>query len=271
MRKRLGVPPHFYVKPLLYDLVRHEGPFDLQFDLSSQNSLKLKNKELDAAFLSPIDYGRSSSEYLIVPQVGVASVGESRLIRLYFHEGLHKIKTIAVDIGMTSELVLAKIIFAEKYDTDIQFLPMKPNLDEMLAKADAALLVGDQVLFQTSTIKTKLDLVDQWHDLTELVYVHGFWVGREHTFTGEEITLLRRSQGLGVQHLKDIAQGIADERNISREASLEYLRSLQFGFAEDAIEGLSEFFRYAFYYGALSDIPKIKFYSDAEQQNFSLN
>ncbi len=271
MGNRYGIPRYLYTRPLTYGLEHGAQNIDLQTDLSSRNALRLKSKELDAALLSPIDYARNSAEYCIVPNICVSSSTGNRTALLHFREGLRKINTIAADIGLTSELVLAKIILSEKYETNPQFIPMLPDIPAMLAKADAALLVGGPSLFASLDTECTVDLVEEWADLTDLPYVHALWLAHRTALTPSKLYVLKRSFEEGQHHLSDIALSAAKEEQSSPEDCGVYLSSFNFTLDEEAVESLSEFYRYAFYYRLLGEIPEIKFYPPELEPDIPLN
>jgi chorismate dehydratase len=270
MGNRYGIPHYLHTKPLTYGLEHGPHGVDLLADLSSQNALRLKSGELDAALLSPIDYARNSNEYFITSKICVCGSG-NRTTLLHFREGLRKINTIATDIGLTSEVVLAKIILTEKYDTNPQFIPMTPEINTMLAKADAALLVGGPTLFSSLDTRCTIDLADEWYDLTDLPYVYSLWLCRQDSISPNTLFLLKQSCQEGVRHINDIAVAASNDEQISPEECKTYLSSFSFNLDEEATESLSEFYRYAFYYGVLSEIPEIKLYPEGLPPDIPLN
>jgi chorismate dehydratase len=261
-KKNLGISAHLYCEPL-----RGSGdvgaPFTWNLDAAARNAIGLKDRQLDAAFLTPISYARESSLYYIVPRVAVASTGADATITLHVREGLQQIRTIAVDPSSSSEIVLTKIILMECFDLSPKIVPFSGSLEEALAKADAALLVGDPSLRAQGNHESALDLVEEWNELTGLPYVHGFWCGREHSLTMEEIRLLQQACTEGLGDLDGISSRapLAHTLNgYSPAAIRDYLDGFTFVFAEEEEEGVREFNRYAFYHAALPDIPELQFY-----------
>lgn len=259
MRKKLAIPRHLYVAPLTHGLVHDASLFELLYDVSTANAVKLRNDEVHGAFLTPIDYAREGSDYLILPDVALSSKNESKAIVLFFRTGLSLISTVAVDIGVTSEIVLARIILAEKYGINPQFIPMIPDLPAMLEKADAALLVGDTILNFLDNPR-RLDLVDEWTDLTELPYIHGFWGYKPNALNSAERRSLLNAREEGIQHFDSIIQNIS-HHGISDD----YLRRFSYILDEETINSLGEFFRYSFYYGVIADIPEIRIDTSANE------
>jgi chorismate dehydratase len=267
---RFGVPRYVYTKPLTYGLEHAAEKADLLTDLSSQNALRLKSRELDVALLTPVDYARNSNEHLIVPNICASSTA-SRTVLLHLREGLRRINTIAVDIGLTSELVLAKIVLSEKYDSEPQFIPMTPDINTMLAKADAALLVGGPALFSSLDAARTIDLVEEWGDLTDLPYVHALWLSHRNSLTLDTVHSLKQSCEQGVRHMKEIALEASKNEEVSRQEFESYLSSFRFDLDDEAVESISEFYRYAFYYGMLGEVPEIKLYPEELPPDIPLN
>jgi predicted solute-binding protein len=277
MKSRLAASDALYLKPLLFGLDRTESLFDPVIDIPAQNALKLSQRSegIRSAFLSPIDYARHGGEYCIVPNICVASSIPTNTIQLILNSDLHTINTVAIDVRFTSEIILAKIILEEKYRTDpsrsnLQFIPMMPDIDAMLAKADAALLVNEApVVYNKSGVFT-LDLVEEWNDLTDLPYVHGFWVGREEEMTEQEAKALLMAKNNGVLLQLQIAQEAAQQRNLPLGEITQYFSSFSYDLGEREQESLAEFIQYAYYHTVIGDVPEIRFFdvsSNLSSQN----
>jgi predicted solute-binding protein len=277
MKSRLAVSDALYLKPLLFGLDRTESPFDILIDAPAQNALKFSQRSegIRNAFLSPIDYARYGAEYCLVPNICVASSNPTKTIQLALKSELSDIHRIAVDVRFTSEIILAKIILEEKYPNlssrqNLQFIPMIPDIDAMLAKADAALLVNEFPPSNRTSDVFMLDLVEEWNDLTDLPYVHGFWVGREEEMTEQEANALVTAKMSGVHLQSQIAQGIAQQRNHSVEEITQYLSLFSYDLGEREEESLTEFIHYAYYHTVLGDIPEIRYF-DLNSENPSQN
>jgi predicted solute-binding protein len=251
--KRIGILPHLFVQPLLYGLKRQEDPplFELlesHHAGTSELAIKLRQSQLDGAFLSPIDYARDSSRYRIIPSVGVLSEGESSAITLLFRENLRRVSSIAVDPSAGSEVVLAHLIFLEKYDSVPKIVPTAATgpggLEAALGKADAVLLLGDSAL-EAEGRRNKLDLVAEWGDMTGLPYIHGFWVAPGEALSVPEAQTLIESGRKGASNLESVSRNTG------------YLRRFRYEMDEGALSALAEFFRMAFYHGILKEIPEL--------------
>ncbi|MGD1044336.1 MAG: MqnA/MqnD/SBP family protein [Bacteroidota bacterium] len=277
MKSRLAASDALYLRPLLFGLDRTESPFDLVIDIAANNAIKLSERSdgIRNAFLSPIDYARHGGEYRIVPDICIASSNPTNTIQLVFKSHLHNVERVAIDVRFTSEIILAKIILAEKYrnqpaHSQLQFIPMMPDIDAMLAKADAVLIVQDNPRMISRADTVTLDLVEEWNDLTGLPYVHGFWVGREEELSKMEAQALFAAKNNGVLLKSQIAQSVAQKQNLSLSELTGYLSSFSYDFSEKEEESLAEFIHYAYFHGVIGDVPEIIFF-DVETSNPSQN
>jgi len=275
----IGVSEASYLRPLWYGLRNSEGDLDLRVDIPAQLPIELQQRigNLRCAFLSPIDYARHGGDYCIVPGVAVSSVNCSNTIQLFINPDVRDIEKIAVDIRVTSEIILAKIILAEKYPNreaskrPLQFLPMLPNRGEMLRIADAALIVNLYPVEKVEEEPFALDLVEEWNDMTGLPYVHGCWVGHDEENLGGVVRELLRSKERGLTHLDQIADTIAVERNLSRQFASQYLSTFSYEFGELEQESMTEFMKYAYFHSILPDVPDLSFFDVGPTQLPSIN
>lgn len=260
MAKRVGIVPDVFAQPLFYGLKEWEGPvrpFELVEELPARLTQKLREKNLDAAFLSPIDYAKDYGMYSIVPNVGASSQGETGASFVIFKENLRTVTSLAVKPVSTSEIVLAHLVFAEKYGSPPAIIPFAGTIEQALVKADGVLCAGDEALVYRDHPHT-LDLVEEWDDLTGLPFVHGMWVARENALTRVELHAIIESAKKGRAHLADISNEV------------DYLSQFQYDMNDDARAGLAEFFRMAYYHGILSDIPEIRFSSLPDERRRSI-
>ncbi len=264
--KRLGIPGALLTFPLTAPL-RNASKFELAVDAPARNAIRLREHNLDAALLSPIDYARDSSSYRVVPGIAVSSQSANSAVTLHFREGLHEITTLAADPALISEIILTKIILAEEFDVSPRIVPLQGPLDAMLGKADAALQAGDSSLREAAVHPNVLDLVEAWIEMTELPFVHYFWCAREEDLTEHDVQTLQRARKEGMAMLDEIAAEASSFSlsSIPIAAVKAHLETFSYDFAPDAEEGLKEFLRYAYYHGVLPDVPDMRCFGADEE------
>jgi chorismate dehydratase len=235
----------------------------LFFESAGVNTERLLNDECDAALIGPIEYARNSSDFSLYPSIGVSSRGESRTSVLCVNRNIRSIASVAVGAVSSSDIVLAKIILSEKFEQDIVIVPVIGSVQQMLLKADAALLIGNALLISQWEGPT-LDLVDEWTDMTGMPFVHLLCAARKEKYKKEIGSLLLSSQESGAASLPVIAAQQSKELPYPVEAMERQLEGYVYGFDDEAREALGEFFRYAFYLGILPDVPEIEVFGGGE-------
>lgn len=255
--RTLGLPATLYCRPFAEGL-RNDASFVLVNGEPAVLAQKLLARELDAAFLSPIDYARNASEYLIVPNSAVSSAEGNNAIVVHFREGARSVQTLAVQPASASDIILAKILLAERFDLTPQIVPVLGSLDEMLARGDAALLAADAAMRYALSRPNALDLVEEWIVATDLPYVHGFWAAREGALSKPDLRAVSTAGKRGYDALASAGGPLADA-----------LETFSYDLTADVQEGITEFFRYAYYHGILPDIPDLRFFGAADEPSGS--
>ncbi len=252
---RIGGQRDLFAQPL-YRTIKGSASAELLIDTPSVHFDAIMSNEMDAAFTTPVDYAQNSSGMILYPNVGVSSSGYSNVARLYLRKNLQQITSLAVGNVSTTDVALTRIILGEKYDSEPTIIPVLGSVDEMLVKADCALVTGETLLTLQSEIPF-IDIVDEWSDITELPFVHSFCIARSEKFSKEIQTILQTSIEAGRNSIGSIANEIAAETNRSSDLIQNYLSHFSYGFDELSKASLDEFFRMAFFYGMLADIPEI--------------
>jgi chorismate dehydratase len=260
---RLGVPVDFYTAPLVVPLAASDA-FVRHADTPARLALALREKKLDAAFLSPLEYARDSSLFEVIPGAGASSSVSTGTVSLIFRdEHLHSVNTIAIDPAFPSEIVLARIILAEEYELSPKFVPATGSVTDMLARADAVLLAGDASLRAVDVHPNRIDLVEAWTELTDLPYVHGMWVVPTGGGTPELAEILQDAARKAYDTV-DTITGSAPPTLFpgQNQASLaDYLNAFAYDLTGEDLDSVQEFMRFAYYHGVLPDVGDLNMYS----------
>ncbi len=254
--KVLGVLPQLYCRPLVWHL-GHQHRFSVKTGTPAENALGLRRHELTAALMTPLDYAREMSHSQLLPAAAVSSEGRGDVVTLHFREGLHTISTLAADPSSSAEIVLAKIILSEQFESDPSIVPAVGPLSLMLERADAALVVGLEKVPGAAGHANMIDLVDAWTDMTRLPYVHAVWCGRIDDIEPDDINDITPSRETVISAIDDIAAHSEPELAGSVR---DYLETFTFGITDDIESAMTEFLRYAYYHGFIPDIPDLRFF-----------
>ena len=84
----------------------------------------------------------------ILPGCTIASKGKVRSLLLVHRasQPLEKLRSVAADTASRTTLAYTRILFHRWGNPDVPFVPLAADLDLMLERADAAILIGDPAL-----------------------------------------------------------------------------------------------------------------------------
>ncbi len=141
----------------------------------SQCADLLASGQVEVALIPAIEYQRLA-DIEMVPGVCVASRGEVRSVLLVSRlTDLLQVRTVALDESSRTSAALVRIIFREFLGFEPDWVPAKPDLDQMLAASEAALIIGDPgMTFQKDGLSV-FDVAGLWQGFTDLGFVFAFW------------------------------------------------------------------------------------------------
>jgi chorismate dehydratase len=220
--------------------------------------------------LVPIAELATSPELRILPGCTIASKGRVRSLLLVHRarQPLTKLQSVAADTASRTTIAYARILFQKWGNPGIQFLPMAADLDMMLERADAAILIGDPALLaleersnRTERSDDELvycDVAEEWKALTGLPYVSAVWGAARGTAAQggpsdegiAEDFILSRDHGLA--NIDALVAEWARRLPIPENTIRSYLTgSIHYVLDEECVEGMRGFFRMAAECGVL--------------------
>jgi chorismate dehydratase len=262
---RLGAVGYLNARPLVYGLEARPR-FDLRYDVPSECARLLHAKAIDVGLIPSIEYLRGPQPYSLVPGPAVTSRGPVASVAIYTRREPRDIKTIAMDTSSRTSVALATVLLRRRYDATPEPAPMAPDLDAMLAKHDAALIIGDLALFldHTAAGARKIDLGEAWTAMTGLPFVYAVWTGWPGALTPEDIATLQRARDEGVVHSDQVAAAYYPDDAPRQAVARRYLRdNIRYVLGPEELEGLQTFYRYAAESGLASFDGTLRFYHAA--------
>ena len=144
---------------------------------------------------------------------------------------------------------------------------MEPNLEQMLAHYDAALLIGDPALQVDRSHYHTLDLAEEWIRYTGKPFVFAFWAVRGEALREADPALDlaavfrdSRDHGLQPQNLEHIVQEWTPRLGLTEQGVRQYLtESIHYQLDAGCLEGLRLFYQYAAEIGVLPAAPRLQF------------
>jgi predicted solute-binding protein len=265
---RLGAVTYLNARPLVYGLERQVERFALRYDVPAECARLLHAHETDLGLIPSIEYLRGPVPYLIVPGPAVISRGTVASVAIFTRREPADIRTIAMDSSSRTSVALATIVLQRRFGAAVEAVPMAPDLDAMLARADAALIIGDTALFIDAAAAgvRKIDLGEEWTAMTGLPFVYACWTGWPDAVGPDDAAALRRARDEGVAQSDAVAAAYYPEDTPRQAAARHYLRdNIRYVLGDDELQGLKTFYRYASEAGMVSFDGTVRFY-DAEHQ-----
>ena len=261
MKPRLGAVPYLNTRPLVVALECDPAPFALSYAVPSRCARELADGTIDVGIIPAIEYARNSRLYWIVPEIAIGSQGPVLTVRLFCRRPLPQIERIALDTSSRTSVALLAILLREKFALTPQLIEAPPDLDAMLAAADAALLIGDQVFPHLDGDLESLDLGREWTAMTDLPFVFAFWAGRQQALTPAQVQQLQWAKEQGLCQVPSIAAAYSRECGGPPEFYERYLtHHIRFDLDEAAQAGLRLFYQLAHRHGLIDAVPRLRFY-----------
>jgi chorismate dehydratase len=244
---RLGAVGYLNARPLTWALDRAPDRWRVRYDLPAVCARLLYDDEVDLGLVPSIEYLRSD-DYRFVPGVGIGSRGPVASVALFTRRPIADIRHIALDTSSRTSVTLIRVLCQRRYRITPEFVPHGPDLAAMVRDYDAGLLIGDPALEADAAAYgvTKIDLGEEWTEMTGLPFVYAAWTGRSGAIGGQEVRLLQEAQGEGVAAYPAIAAEYANNHGAAPDRALAYLRdNMRYGLGADEQKGLQLFLDYA--------------------------
>jgi chorismate dehydratase len=237
-----------------------QGQSRLHFCVPSECAARIDNEEDDLGIVPVIEVHRQG--LLSVPGTGIACDGPVRSILLISPKNPARIRTLAADAGSRTSVILCRILLRLVFSADVEIVTMEPDVEAMLGRADAALLIGDAALrLDPSSFPGQvLDLGQLWKELTGLPMVFAVWAGRPAR-VGPLIDQgiaewLQDSLQFGLQSLNTIIDTESRLRGFSPDLTRRYLtQHIRFEIGERENRGMARFLQHAAQLDALVTSP----------------
>lgn len=261
---RLGAVGYLNARPLVYGLERSPR-FDVRYDLPSECARLLHAHEIDVGLIPSIEYLRGPRSYGIVPGPAVVSGGPVASVALYTTKLIADVRSIALDTSSCTSVALVSVLCAHLFRIRPRLEPQGPDLQHMLERCDAALIIGDNALFlDPATVRPqveKIDLGEAWATLTGLPFVYAFWAGWPHAVTPADAEALQRARNEGIAHIDEVARAYFPDNPERQAVGSRYLRdNIGYFLGRKELEGLRTFYEYATELGLVSYQGTMNFY-----------
>jgi chorismate dehydratase len=275
---RISASSYSNTAPLVWSFLygQNHGNVEIILDNAPARSAELLAQDRVDAALVPVIASQVIDGIKLVPDV---CVGAKRLVRsvclVTKGEDLKDVRSVALDVSSKTSVVLTKIIFREFLGFEPDWRDAKPDINEMLADCDAALLIGDPALsiaefrMQNAdlakgaaalrTVHSALrtyDLAELWNHHTGLGFVFAMWM----TLREKCDIDFAAARDEGLEHLDDIVANYAPAIGLDQTEMTEYLaENISFSVDEKMKNGMDLFFSLAYKNKLIDGIKQLSF------------
>ncbi len=247
---RIAAVSFLNAKPLIQGLgdradvsLRTAPPADLPALLNANKT--------DVALVPVIDTIRSGSTWKIVSDACIACDGATLTVRIFSRIDPSDITTLHVDRDSHSSVALARLLWREKFGTDLELVTIDAAKarESDVANCEAVLLIGDKVVHPPPGIElfsTHIDLGATWKSLTGLPFVFAAWAAADDAKGKRIAPILSTARDTGVAMADALATEFAPKMNWPTDLAHRYLTQyLSFTIGHRQREGMRLFLELA--------------------------
>jgi chorismate dehydratase len=248
-KARIAASSYLNTAPLIWSFIHgsQRDQVELFTDTAPARCAEmLANGEVDAALVPIIEYQRIP-DIAIVPDVCVGSRTAVRSVVLVTRKNnLKKVESVALDESSRTSVALVKIIFREFLGFEPKWETSAPDLNSMLAHADAALIIGDPAMKIPRDKFRVFDLATLWHEFTGYGFVFAMWMVRKDSVERIRAIDFAAARDEGVANLGQIAAAYAKQIELTEDDVRSYLtQNIVFSADEEMQKGLTLYFELA--------------------------
>lgn len=245
-----------------------QGKYELSFTVPSQCAEALRSGAVDLAIIPAIEYQRMNG-LVVLPGLSISSKERVRSLLLIAKKPLKEVRRVALDVSSRSTQTMTKILCAKHWGIAPEFFEAEPDLEKMLERADAALLIGDPALqFALKMDSSRevagekkldvYDMVEEWRALTKLPAVLAVWAGRPEAVTKKVIEDFQASLAYGMEHLDEICEDASAEMKLPADELRRYLiENIDYGLDAENAQGLKRYYELSAELGILSEVREV--------------
>ncbi|MBM7564489.1 menaquinone biosynthesis protein [Paenibacillus sacheonensis] len=251
-----------------------EDRFRIEKRVPAALNRALRQGEIDITSMSSFAYAENADNYLVLPDLSVSAKGRVNSILLFMKKPLDQVLRgrIAMTTTSATSVNLLKILMKLYYQAEPSYVTMEPSLDDMLAEADAALLIGDTAIHASWANRHKglavIDLGELWRSWTgygmtfALVAVRREVAERDPEAVSDVLHALTESKERSLRDLNPLIAKACAQLGGEPSYWHRYFHELHYNFGSDEQAGLSLYFDYAHQLGLLPHEVHMRFFED---------
>jgi len=262
IRFRLAASSYLNSAPLIWSFLygSKRGQVDFIEAVPARCAELLAKQEVAAALVPVIEYQRIAGGAL-VRDVCVGSQKEVLSVVLVSKDTeLEHVRSVALDESSRTSATLVRIIFREFLDHEPAWNTRSPNLEAMLERNDAALIIGDPgMTFPRAGLKV-WDMASLWRKYTGLGFVFAMWMVRDDAIERARQVDFAAARDEGVAHVEDIVGEYQSKIPMPVGELRRYLTENIVFHVDDAMKrGLQLYFELAFKHKLIESVKHLQF------------
>ncbi len=271
-RLRVAAISFLNTAPLMWDFQHPplatslNSRYQIDWMLPAECANRLASGQADIG-LVPIAALATTPGLSILPGCTIASKGHVRSLLLVRRasQPIADLRSVAADKASRTTLAHARILLGKWGNPSVPFVPLGADLDAMLDRADAAIVIGDPALLALEERANRFertgeelvyhDLAEEWHTLTGLPFVSAVWGIASSIPVDERIAEdFIQSRNHGLQNIETLAAEWSRKLPISEYTIRDYLTTnIHYILDEECIEAMRVFFHMAAECGVLPE------------------
>jgi chorismate dehydratase len=247
--------------PLNLSLARR---YSIEYMLPSECAARLSSGAADIGLI-PIAALSTIPGLRILPGCTIASKHRVRSLLLVRRSNmpLSRVRSVAADTASRTTVAYTRILFHKWGNPSVEFIPMAANLDTMLERADAAIIIGDPALLALEEESNRYirtgeelvyhDLAYEWRSLTDLPFVSAVWAAAPDCKIDDNVADdFIRSRDQGLNNIETLVTEWSHRFPMQESTIRTYLtENIHYVLDEECIDGMRGFFRMAAETGVL--------------------
>jgi len=220
----------------------------------------LARGQVEGALVPIIEYQRIPG-VRVVPDVCVGSHSAVRSVVLVSkYDDLKNVRRVALDASSRTSQALVKVIFREFLALEPNWESCSPDLQVMMERNDAALLIGDPGMKIPPQGLHVFDLASLWRRFTDTGFVFAMWMARAGAVEAIRGVDFASARDEGLEQIERIVSQCENDVPLSREEIREYLTAnISFQLDESLEKGMRLYFELAWKHGLIENNKELKF------------
>ena len=260
-RPRLAASSYLNTAPLIWSFKHGSVKDDVELveAVPAGCADLLAQGQVDIALVPAIEYQRIP-DVAVVPSVCIGSREKVRSVILVSKlDNLKNIRRVALDESSRTSAALVKVIFREFVDSEPKWIAAAPDVKQMLADNDAALVIGDPAMtFAREGLKV-FDMASLWRKHTELGFVFALWMISPEASSESRAIDFKAACEEGLEKREEIVDFYQPLLGLSRDELQTYLlENISFFLDEELRAGLDLFFQLAHKHRLIPSLTPLK-------------